>query len=179
MVGRGLRLRQTRIRKASPSLDLVDNLVRRLARGLKRKRWSLAVAESCTGGLLGYWITRLPGASAFFAGGVIAYTDDVKRGMLGVSGDLLARHGAVSDETARAMAEGVRDAVGSQIALSVTGIAGPSGGTRKKPVGRVHIAVSRKGGETRTARFDFQGEREAIRMAAARKAIELLIEEIG
>ena len=112
------------------------------ARGL-----TLGVAESCTGGLVGHALTNIPGSSAHFWGGIIAYSNAVKRDLVYVPEELLIAHGAVSRPVAIAMAQGVRRALGVDVGLSVTGIAGPTGGTPEKPVGTVHIAVAGPWGE--------------------------------
>ena len=141
---------------------------------LKKNRLTVAVAESCTGGLLGARLTSVPGSSSWFHGGVIAYDDSVKTGLLSVSARLLKKHGAVSAECAEAMALGVRKAVGSDIGISVTGIAGPDGGTKKKPVGLVHLAVSGPGAAFRFNRLSIPGPREAVRARAGGAALALL-----
>lgn len=140
---------------------------------LRRRTWRLAVAESCTGGLVGHHVTAVSGSSAYFLGGVIAYSDEVKRKQLGVSRRVLARHGAVSESVARAMATGVRRRFGADVGLSVTGIAGPEGGTAEKPVGLVFIGVAGPGVE-RAEQFCFEGDRAAVRCAACRAALEML-----
>ncbi len=117
----------------------LPEVVARLARATRR---TLAVAESCTGGLCAHLLTRGPGASEFFVGGVVAYSNTVKVAALGVSDVTLVEHGAVSEPVARAMAEGVRERLGADLGLSFTGVAGPGGGTAEKPVGRVHIAAA-------------------------------------
>ena len=119
-----------------------DSLASVVLERLLQRGESLAVAESCTGGGIGAALAAVPGASQVFLGGVIAYADAVKHGVLGVSADLLQRHGAVSDPVATAMAEGVRRLTGSTWGVAVTGIAGPAGGSTEKPVGLVHIAVA-------------------------------------
>ena len=143
---------------------VLDNLRKR---GLK-----LAVAESCTGGLLGERITNVPGSSDVFLGGVIAYHNDVKRAELGVSQPDLDRHGAVSEEVVTQMAAGVRGRLGADVSIAITGIAGPGGGTPDKPVGLVWIAVSVP--ETRAKRFQLIGDRTEIRQRAAQAALEML-----
>jgi nicotinamide-nucleotide amidase len=148
----------------------VEELVLSLAgaRGLR-----LATAESCTGGMVATRLTAVPGSSASFVGGVVAYADEVKRSELGVPEGLLAEHGAVSAEVAAAMAEGARVRLGADVAVAVTGIAGPDGGTPEKPVGRVHIHAA--GPEGSLARMlDLPGEREQIRVRAAVTALHLL-----
>ncbi len=137
--------------------------------------WTLATAESCTGGLVSERLTRVPGASAVFAGGVVVYSNELKSALLDVSPELLARCGAVSEEVARAMATGVCRRLGSSVGVSLTGIAGPGGETPGKPVGTVHVAVAGPGGtavEHRVARFP--GSRERVRMFAAQMALEML-----
>ncbi len=139
---------------------------------LEAKGIRLAVAESCTGGLLGRLLTDSPGASRWFDRGWITYSDDSKREMLGVDARTLAEHGAVSEACAREMAAGALDRSGAGLALSITGIAGPSGGTPTKPVGTVWIAcASDEGVETRGLRLG--GDRERIRVGSAYAAIDL------
>jgi nicotinamide-nucleotide amidase len=139
-----------------------------LARGL-----TLAVAESCTGGLVGKRFTDIPGSSDYFLGGVTAYSNEVKTQVLGVSEELLAHHGAVSSEVAAAMAEGVQRLLHSGCALSTTGVAGPGGGTEEKPVGLVFIG-SVVSGVTEVERLRFWGRRDQIRERAALAAVDLL-----
>jgi len=149
--------------------DLAAVLLRRLeAEGAK-----LALAESCTGGLLGARVTAVPGSSRVFAGGVVAYDDDVKLGQLGVSADALAQHGAVSEVVARQMAEGAARGFGTEAAIGVTGIAGPDGGTAEKPVGTVWIAI-RWRDLTRAFTFVFPGDRDDVRQRAAQWALDRL-----
>jgi nicotinamide-nucleotide amidase len=133
----------------------------------------LGTAESCTGGMVSARLTSIPGSSVSFVGGVVAYADDVKRNELGVSDELLVEHGAVSAEVAAAMAEGARDRLGVDVAVAVTGIAGPDGGTPEKPVGRVHLHAA--GPDGSLARLlDLPGEREQIRVRATVTALHLL-----
>jgi nicotinamide-nucleotide amidase len=145
---------------------VVLDLVR--ARGAK-----LAVAESCTGGLLGARLTAIPGASDTFVGGAIAYDDEVKTGTLGVPAEILERHGAVSEEVARAMAAGAARAFGARCALAITGVAGPGGGTPEKPVGTVWLALQGDGA-TSAVRRVFPGDRAEIRARSAQAALDLL-----
>jgi len=140
---------------------------------LRGRGATLAVAESCTGGLLGARLTAVPGASTVFLGGEVAYADAVKTARLGVPADVLAAHGAVSEPVARAMVAGARAAFGATAALGVTGIAGPAGGTPEKPVGTVWLAAQ-WGDATRAARVVFGGERDEIRARAAQGALNLL-----
>ncbi len=145
---------------------------------LKKKRLTVAVAESCTGGMLGARLTTVPGSSAWFQGGVIAYDDSVKTRLLGVSAALIRKHGAVSAECAEAMARGARKAAGADIGVSITGVAGPGGGTKAKPVGLVHISVYGPGAALRARRHDIHGPREAVRARAAGAALALLKEAL-
>ncbi len=148
--------------------DLVLALCR--AGGLR-----LATAESCTGGLVAARLTSVPGSSDVFVGGVVAYADEVKRSQLGVAAELLAAHGAVSAEVAEAMAEGARRRLGADVAVSVTGVAGPGGGSTEKPVGRVHLhAVGPEGSLART--LDLPGDREQVRARTAAFALHLVRE---
>jgi len=134
--------------------------------------YKLAVAESCTGGMLGERLTSIPGSSDVFLGGVIAYHNDVKMDLLGVRAEALERDGAVSEQVALQMASGVRQRLGADIGVSVTGIAGPGGGTAEKPVGLVWIAVH--GGEVKARRFHMVGDRAEIRQRAAQAALEMV-----
>ena len=140
---------------------------------LRERGLTLATAESCTGGLVGARLTEVAGSSDVYVGGVVAYSDEVKREQLGVSAETLAAHGAVSAETAAEMARGARVRLGAGVAVSVTGIAGPDGGTEEKPVGLVHLHASGPMGE-RSLRFDFPGDRETIRGRATVGALHLV-----
>ncbi len=137
--------------------------------------WTLATAESCTGGLVAERITRVPGASTVFVGGVVAYSNELKCALLDVDPALIDREGAVSEAVARAMAVGVCRQLGSDLGVSLTGIAGPGGGSEEKPVGTIHLAVAGPGDgpvEHRMARFP--GNRERIRIFASQMALEML-----
>jgi len=149
-----------------------------LGRRLVEKKATLAVAESCTGGLIGQQVTAVPGSSRYFVGGVISYSNDLKRELLGVSAATLEEHGAVSEATVVEMADGVRARTGATWAIAVSGIAGPEGGTAEKPVGTVFIAVTREG--TREARKLFwPAEREQVRQLAAHAALHLLYKTLS
>lgn len=150
-------------------------LAERLGHDLKQAGRSLVTAESCTGGGLGAVLTGVPGSSLWYDRGFIVYSNMAKREMLGVKTDILARYGAVSEQTARAMAEGALEASHADLAVAITGIAGPSGGTPEKPVGTVCLAwMARKGApETRTERFT--GDRETVRRASIETAINGLL----
>jgi nicotinamide-nucleotide amidase len=150
-----------------------DTLEASVAALLARRNFTLATAESCTGGLIGSLLTDVPGISAHYLGGVVAYADSAKRSLLGVPAPLLAEHGAVSEPVARAMAEGVRRLLGADLGVSVTGIAGPGGGTPDKPVGTVYFAVAGPEGE-RAVRRRFPGDREFVRRFSANIALDLV-----
>jgi competence/damage-inducible protein CinA-like protein len=134
---------------------------------------TLAVAESCTGGLIAERITSVAGASRSFVGGVVVYSDELKTTFASVPADLIAKHGAVSAEVAKALAEGIRQRAGASIGLGVTGIAGPAGATESRPVGLVHIAVSDAQGSDAIDRT-FRGDRNRVREWAAQQALDLV-----
>jgi nicotinamide-nucleotide amidase len=140
---------------------------------LRRRGLTLVTAESCTGGLVAARLTDVPGSSDVFLGAIVAYADEMKAAQLGVPDDVLAEHGAVSAETAAAMARGARERLGADIAVSVTGVAGPGGGTEEKPVGLVYLHASGPMGE-RDLRFEFPGDRETIRTRSAVAALHLV-----
>lgn len=135
----------------------------------------LATAESCTGGLIAGCLTEIAGSSAVVDRGYVVYDNRAKVEMLGVPEAVLAAHGAVSEATARAMAEGALARSGCGLAVAVTGIAGPGGGSAEKPVGLVHLAAMRRGGEVRHARQVFPGDRAAVRLATVMAALELAL----
>ncbi len=140
---------------------------------LRARHKTIAVAESCTGGMLGARLTAIPGSSDVMLGGIIAYHNDVKRSALGVRQETLDAHGAVSEETAREMASGVRRAVGANVGVSITGIAGPDGGTPEKPVGTVCIAADVEG-EVQSFRAMMIGDRAEVRQRSAQSALSLV-----
>jgi PncC family amidohydrolase len=121
-------------------------LAREAGQRLMAAGLTLATAESCTGGLIGHWITEIAGSSAYYLGGIVAYSNEVKRSHLGVADQTLMTHGAVSDPTAREMARGARLTIGAHVGVATTGIAGPGGGSEEKPVGTVCIALAWDGG---------------------------------
>ncbi len=148
---------------------------------LLQRRWWVAVAESCTGGLLGGALTDVPGSSRYFLGGVIAYDNRVKRDLLHIPAVVLDHFGAVSEPTALLMAQGVRDLLGSDVGVGITGIAGPGGGTPEKPVGLVYIGVVLPG-MRRVFRHVFPGDRAAVRrqtVEAALTHLETLMASLG
>jgi nicotinamide-nucleotide amidase len=140
---------------------------------LARQGKTLALAESCTGGLIANRITNVPGASGIFPGGIVAYSNEAKRKFLGVRAGTLARHGAVSGAVAREMAEGARKKFGADFAIAVTGIAGPGGGTKRKPVGTVFIALAGEGETAAERRLNSLG-REKFKQATADQALKML-----
>ncbi|MGA2140872.1 MAG: CinA family protein [Brevinematales bacterium] len=150
------------------------NLPRAIVKTLTDKNMKISSAESCTGGLLSKLLTGVPGSSLVFMGGVIAYDNSVKVNILRVPESVLIEHGAVSFECARKMAEGLGVSIPSDLRISITGIAGPGGGTEDKPVGTVFIGIS---GDKFTTVFRclFRGGRERIRFSAARKAMEIIL----
>ncbi|WP_336021808.1 CinA family protein [Halobellus salinisoli] len=145
---------------------------------------TVAVAESCTGGLIGSLLTDVPGSSAYFDRSVVTYSYDAKLTALGVSREALDEHGAVSEPVAREMAAGVRDIAGVDWGISTTGIAGPEGGTPEKPVGTVYIGLAHRGewgtddSYTRVERFEFDGSRTQIKEQIARRALETLCDAV-
>jgi len=141
---------------------------------LRSKGLTLSLAESCTGGLLGHLLTNVPGSSDYFIGGVVAYSYDAKERVLGVRHDTLYDHGAVSEQTALEMAQGARRVLGTDLALSVTGIAGPGGGMRDKPVGLVYVALSARDLEV-CHRFVWEDDREGNKARSAQAALEMLV----
>lgn len=161
------------------SSDELHRAVEKLVAACRAENLTLATAESCTGGLLAGLVTSVPGASEMFDRGFVTYSNAAKVECLGVCPDLLARFGAVSREVAAAMAEGALAHSRADIALSITGIAGPGGGSAEKPVGLVHFGLARRGAAVTTAsnRFGDIG-REAVRAAALAVALELLREAI-
>jgi nicotinamide-nucleotide amidase len=140
----------------------------------RRNRLKLATAESCTGGMVAAALTDIAGSSEVVERGFVVYSNQAKTDMLGVPAALVARVGAVSEEVARAMAEGGLARSGAEICVAVTGIAGPGGGTETKPVGLVHIACARKERSTVHERHVFPGDRAAVREASAIRALELV-----
>jgi nicotinamide-nucleotide amidase len=147
-----------------------------LLQHLKERKLTLATAESCTGGLIAATLTEISGSSDVVERGFVTYSNEAKTELLGVPMPLIATHGAVSEPVARAMAEGALAASRAQLAVAVTGIAGPGGATPTKPVGLVHLAVARRGGETRHERQVFPGDRKEVRLATVARAFRMLRE---
>ncbi len=142
-----------------------------VGRLLRDQGATIAVAESCTGGLIGHRLTDVPGSSAYLLADVVAYSNAVKRDVLGVPAETLERHGAVSCETAEAMARGVRRLIGATLGLATTGVAGPDGGTAEKPIGTVCIALDTAAG-TRSRRYQFWGSRDWVKLLTSQVALD-------
>jgi nicotinamide-nucleotide amidase len=155
-----------------------ETLAETVVSALRGRRQTLATAESCTGGLIGARLTDVPGASEAFLGGIVAYSNGAKQALLGVPSELLAQHGAVSAECAEAMAVGARKSLGSDWALSVTGIAGPGGGSDEKPVGLVWHGLAGPDGAS-SHKAVFGGGRDQVRARASALALELLRRKLG
>jgi nicotinamide-nucleotide amidase len=158
-----------------PSVYSVDGRTLEAVVGhlLRESSWTIALAESCTGGLLTSRLTDVPGSSDYVERGVVCYSNRAKVELLGVSSSLMAEHGAVSEQVARAMAEGVRSRAGTNVGLGVTGVAGPGGGTPEKPVGTVAIAIV-AGDDARVRTFQFIGDREQVKYQSAQAALNML-----
>lgn len=155
-----------------------DDLAGIVLTACENRRLHIAVAESCTGGLLGARLTAIPGSSSVVLGGVIAYANEVKRDLLGVRPETLEAHGAVSEPVAAEMAAGVRDSTGAEIGIAITGVAGPAGGTAEKPVGLVWIAVD-LAGTVRTHGSRFIGDRAEIRFRSTQAALDIVRRMLG
>jgi nicotinamide-nucleotide amidase len=155
---------------------LTTSAAKLLGAALSASGKTLAVAESCTAGLVGGAVTSIPGSSLYFSGGVVAYGNSAKISLLGVPRDLISARGAVSREVALAMAEGVLSLFRADLAIAVTGIAGPGGGSRGKPVGTVWVAVVALGGVRHAHRFRFPGGREAVRRETVRASLRVAID---
>jgi nicotinamide-nucleotide amidase len=145
-----------------------------VGRGLAQHHLTLAVAESCTGGLIGHRLTQVPGSSAYLDRGIISYSNQAKIELLGVPAQLITRYGAVSAEVAAAMAKGVRTRSRVSVGLSVTGIAGPGGGTARKPVGLVYVGLDAGRGGRETKKFMFHGDRTSVKLRSSQGALDLL-----
>ncbi len=150
-----------------------------LGRALTATGLTLGCAESCTGGLIGHAVTSVPGSSAWFRGGVVAYSNDLKSALLGVPADLIADRGAVCEETVRAMATGARERLGADLAVATSGIAGPDGGSPDKPVGLVHIALAHPGGVDHRRRVFAGIDRGRVKRAAAWTALHMALRAAG
>ncbi|HET7011846.1 MAG TPA: CinA family protein [Anaerolineales bacterium] len=157
---------------------MAETLEARVGQALLRRGWTLALAESCTGGLIGHRLTNVPGSSSYFLGSIVAYAYEAKEHLLGVRHQTLYEHGAVSRETAVEMARGARRSLSADIGLSVTGIAGPGGGLPDKPVGLTWVAISRRDSD-RAERYVWSGDRLSNKEQSAEAALELLLEVLA
>jgi PncC family amidohydrolase len=142
---------------------------------LRQKKWKLAVAESCTGGLVGHLITNIPGSSDYYLGSVTAYAYEAKERLLGVRHETIVQYGVVSEQTVLEMAQGIRRVLGADVGVSISGIAGPGGGMPGKPVGLVWFGLSTPGGE-QAVHYLFHGDRVENKSSAAQTALQLLID---
>lgn len=159
------------------SFELLNN-AEQVLQQLRARKLTLATAESCTGGLLSALLTEIAGSSDVFTHGYITYANAAKTAMIGVSESLIHTHGAVSEPVAVAMAEGALNTSGASISIAITGIAGPGGATENKPVGLVHFASARVGGETLHSMQQFSGDRAAVRLQAVRAAMDLIAQQV-
>ena len=155
------------------------SLEERLGQQLINRGLTISAAESCTGGLVLHRLTNVPGSSAYVLGGAVAYSNDVKRALLGVQPETLTAYGAVSAEVAGEMARGALAAFGSDIAYAITGIAGPGGGTPEKPVGTTFIAVAARGNVLTVQQHIWPGDRLAIKEQSADAALQLVLEVLS
>ncbi len=158
---------------------MLDWIANRLGERLKEKGWMLATAESCTGGWVAQTVTSVSGSSEWFDRGFVTYSNDAKREMIGVRTETLDRHGAVSEETVRAMAAGALAASRAQIALAITGVAGPTGGTPQKPVGMVCFAWAVRGGSLDATTKHFEGDREAVRRQSVMFGLQGVLDRLS
>lgn len=158
---------------------MIDKQVlNRVSNLLKEKHLTVATAESCTGGLIAHSLTNISGSSDYFDRGVVSYSNNAKTELLGVSEEMLKKYGAVSEQVAKAMAEGVRTKSNVDIGISTTGIAGPTGGTKEKPVGLVYIAVSTTK-NTIVKKFQFTGNRLQNKESTCNAALQMLLDTLN
>jgi nicotinamide-nucleotide amidase len=164
---------------SAPTDETLLDLARRLAEGLRAAGGSVTTAESCTGGWIAKVLTDIPGSSDWFAQGHVTYSNGAKSRLLGVGAGLIVREGAVSEAVVRAMAAGALAASGAGLAVAVSGIAGPGGGSTEKPVGTVWFAWAGRDGTSRVECRRFTGDRESVRRAAVARALEGLLEHVS
>jgi PncC family amidohydrolase len=164
---------------SAPSDADLAAVAAQLGDALRRRAWRMATAESSTGGLIGHAITMTPGASDYYAGGVICYSNLAKEKALGVPHELIEAHGAVSEEVAAALALGAAHRFETEVGISVTGIAGPDGGSDRKPLGTHYLGVVRRGYPARVEHHVFSHDRDGNRAAAALAALELALDEVS
>jgi PncC family amidohydrolase len=160
------------------NLDQLVALAARVQGAFIGRGQTLATAESCTGGLVGHTLTEVAGSSDYYRGGVVSYSDDAKRDLLDVPAHVLAQHGAVSAQACVAMAQGARARLAASVAVAVTGIAGPAGGSAAKPVGLTYVAVADEL-HHEVRRFNWTGDRHANKVASARACLELVLEFVS
>lgn len=153
-----------------------ERLEARVGHALRAKGWTICTAESCTGGLIAHRLTNIPGSSEYVLGGAVAYANRIKQSLLHVRQGTLIAYGAVSEQTASEMAVGARELFGADVAVSVTGIAGPDGGSAEKPVGLTYIGVAGPEGLLTVHRHVWEGDREAVKNASAEAALALVLE---
>ncbi|MBI5666379.1 MAG: CinA family protein [Chloroflexi bacterium] len=153
-----------------------ERLEVRVGHALRARGWTICTAESCTGGLIAHRLTNVPGSSAYVLGGVVAYANRIKQALLHVRQGTLIAYGAVSEQTATEMALGARELFGADVAVSVTGIAGPDGGSAEKPVGLTYIGLAGPDGLLTVHRHVWDGDREAVKNASAEAALALVLE---
>lgn len=159
-------------------LEQLVDLARQVHARLHQRGVTVATAESCTGGLVGHVLTEVPGASEWFVGGIVSYSDRLKQDELGVSAETLEHHGAVSAQTCVAMAEGARHRYGAEVAIAITGVAGPDGGSASKPVGLTYVGLADGAGHD-VRRFQWHGDRRQNKLDSANAALELLLERVA
>ncbi len=155
---------------------MAEALEVRVGAFLKARGWTICAAESCTGGLVMHRLTNVAGSSEYVLGGVVSYSNEAKQKLIGVRAETLAAYGAVSEQTAREMVLGVRNLFDAEIAVSITGIAGPGGGTSDKPVGLTYIGLVRRGEEAQVRRHVWQEDRIANKEASAEAALGWILE---
>lgn len=162
----------------APTDDELLDLARRVAAVCRERSVRLGAAESCTGGLVGHVMTEVPGSSDYFAGALVTYANDVKMELADVPRSVLAAHGAVSAQVARAMADGARRRLGVDIAIAVTGVAGPDGGSEAKPVGLTYVAVADADGDD-VRRFVWDSDRRGNKRLSAAAALEFVVDRLS
>ncbi|MGZ3514577.1 MAG: CinA family protein [Thermodesulfobacteriota bacterium] len=155
-----------------------NSLEKTIGNRLREKGWTLAIVESCTGGLISDRITDVPGSSDYFEGGMVTYSNESKARHLGIPLDYIKKYGAVSPQVAKRMAQGVRKAFHTTFGLSTTGVAGPTGGTKRSPVGRVFIGIA-GGKRTWVKKLDLKGSRREIKRKATEKALQFFYGKIA
>jgi PncC family amidohydrolase len=155
-----------------------ERLEARVGEALRAKGWTIGTAESCTGGLVAHRLTNIPGSSDYVLGGIVAYSNAVKQALLRVKQGTLIAYGAVSEQVAAEMATGARAALAVDIAVSITGIAGPGGGTPEKPVGLTYIGLAGPGSLLVVQRHVWSGDREAVKAASADAALNLVLQHL-